>query len=96
MGGEQAQMVFSDPPYNVPVDGHVCGLGSVKHAAFAMASGEMTETEFTGFLSPARARDVLARLRRRPLRMLPGKRKTAEPTVERSLLGYAPRRRSAP
>ena len=50
MGGEKAQMVFSDPPYNVPVDGHVCGLGSVKHAAFAMASGEMTETEFTGFL----------------------------------------------
>jgi DNA modification methylase len=47
---EQAQMVFTDPPYNVPIDGHVCGLGSVKHAEFAMASGEMSETEFTGFL----------------------------------------------
>jgi DNA modification methylase len=50
LAGEQAQMVFTDPPYNVPIDGHVCGLGSVKHAEFAMASGEMSETEFTGFL----------------------------------------------
>ncbi len=51
LGGEQAQMVFIDPPYNVPIDGHVCGLGSVKHAEFAMASGEMSRAEFTGFLS---------------------------------------------
>ncbi|RJF88613.1 DNA methylase N-4 [Oleomonas cavernae] len=50
MAGEQAQMVFTDPPYNVPIDGHVCGLGSVKHAEFAMASGEMSEAEFTAFL----------------------------------------------
>ena len=50
MGGKQARMVFTDPPYNVPVDGHVCGLGSVKHAEFAMASGEMSEAEFTSFL----------------------------------------------
>jgi DNA modification methylase len=50
LAGEQAQMVFTDPPYNVPIDGHVCGLGSVKHTEFAMASGEMSETEFTGFL----------------------------------------------
>lgn len=50
LDGERAQMVFTDPPYNVPVDGHVCGLGSVKHAEFAMASGEMSEAEFTAFL----------------------------------------------
>ena len=50
LAGEQAQMVFTDPPYNVPIDGHVCGLGSVKHAEFAMAAGEMSEADFTAFL----------------------------------------------
>lgn len=50
MDGEAARMVFTDPPYNVPIDGHVCGLGSVKHAEFAMASGEMSEAEFIAFL----------------------------------------------
>jgi len=50
MRGELAQMVFTDPPYNLPIGGHVSGLGSVKHAEFAMASGEMTEPEFIGFL----------------------------------------------
>ena len=43
-------MVFTDPPYNVPIDGHVCGSGSVKHREFAMAAGEMSEQEFTEFL----------------------------------------------
>jgi DNA modification methylase len=50
LGEEKAQMVFTDPPYNVQIDGHVCGLGSVKHREFAMASGEMSEKEFTAFL----------------------------------------------
>ena len=50
MGDELARMVFSDPPYNVRVDGHVGGLGAVKHEEFAMASGEMSRTEFTAFL----------------------------------------------
>lgn len=50
LDGERAQMVITDPPYNVPVNGHVCGLGKVKHAEFAMASGEMSEAEFEGFL----------------------------------------------
>ncbi len=48
--GEKAQLVFTDPPYNVKIDGHVSGLGSVKHREFAMASGEMTEDEFAAFL----------------------------------------------
>ena len=42
--------VFTDPPYNVPISGHVCGLGRVQHREFAMASGEMTRTEFAVFL----------------------------------------------
>lgn len=51
MADELAQMVITDPPYNVPIDGHVCGLGKVKHAEFAMASGEMSKPEFKEFLS---------------------------------------------
>ncbi len=49
--GERVRAVWSDPPYNVPVAGHVSGLGQVKHREFAMASGEMSEREFTGFLA---------------------------------------------
>ena len=49
MAGESGEMVFTDPPYNVPIDGHVSGLGSLKHTEFAMASGEMTEAEFISF-----------------------------------------------
>ena len=51
MGGSLAQLVFCDPPYNVPIDGHVSGLGQVQHREFAMASGEMTREQFTGFLT---------------------------------------------
>lgn len=50
MAGKRAAMVFTDPPYNVPVNGHICGLGSVKHDEFAMAAGEMSAAEFTAFL----------------------------------------------
>jgi DNA modification methylase len=50
MDGERAQMVFTDPPYNVPIQGHVGGSGAVKHREFAMASGEMNPAEFTDFL----------------------------------------------
>ncbi|UKK86194.1 site-specific DNA-methyltransferase [Sphingopyxis sp. BSN-002] len=50
MAGKKAAMVFTDPPYNVPVNGHICGLGSVKHDEFAMAAGEMSAAEFTAFL----------------------------------------------
>ena len=50
MAGEAAEMVFTDPPYNVRVDGHVCGLGRIRHREFAMASGEMSEADFTAFL----------------------------------------------
>ena len=50
LDGHRAQMVFTDPPYNVPIDGHASGLGDVRHREFAMASGEMSEAEFTAFL----------------------------------------------
>ena len=49
--GKKADLLFTDPPYNVRIEGHVSGLGRVRHAEFAMASGEMTETQFIGFLT---------------------------------------------
>jgi DNA modification methylase len=55
MGTERARMIFTDPPYNVAIEGNVSGLGSVRHAEFVMASGEMSETEFIGFLKAALA-----------------------------------------
>ena len=53
MAGERAAMVFTDPPYNVSISGHVSGLGRNKHREFAMASGEMSEQAFTAFLRSA-------------------------------------------
>src|SRR6267378_7176492 len=51
LGGQLADLVVTDPPFNVEIDGHVSGLGKVKHREFAMASGEMSKREFTDFLS---------------------------------------------
>lgn len=51
MGKKKAAMVFSDPPYNVPIDGHTTGLGAIHHRDFPMASGEMSEAEFIAFLT---------------------------------------------
>jgi DNA modification methylase len=65
MGGEQAAMVFTDPPYNVPVPKTV-GRGRTKHRNFVMAAGEMPPAVYTKFLSdglsPAAANSVDAAL----------------------------------
>lgn len=53
LDGKLANMVFIDPPYNVKIQGHVCGAGQIKHKEFAFASGEMDEVEFTSFLKKA-------------------------------------------
>jgi DNA modification methylase len=50
MGGERACVTFTDPPYNVRVNGHVGGRGRVRHREFAFASGEMSAADFTTFL----------------------------------------------
>jgi len=52
LGPKKAQMVFTDPPYNVAI-ATVSGLGKAKHREFAMASGEMSPDEFTNFLNGA-------------------------------------------
>src|SRR6202011_4881553 len=44
---------FTDPPYNVRIEGHASGLGAVHHRPFPMASGEMDGAQFTAFLGEA-------------------------------------------
>lgn len=51
MGEELAEVAFVDYPYNVAVNGHICGKGKTKHDEFAMASGEMKKGDFTDFLA---------------------------------------------
>jgi DNA modification methylase len=51
LAGETVDLIFTDPPYNVPIDGHVCGSGRIRHREFAMGGGEMSSSSFTAFLS---------------------------------------------
>lgn len=55
MGADRATMVFTDPPWNVPVQGHIGGLGKRKHREFIQASGEMSDAEFRVFVRDAYA-----------------------------------------
>jgi DNA modification methylase len=59
LGDRRANVVFVDPPYNVKIDGHASGNGSLRHREFPMASGEMDESEFVEFL--AKSLRLLAR-----------------------------------
>jgi DNA modification methylase len=53
MGDRRASLVFTDPPYNVPIRGHVSGSDRLAHREFVMASGEMSEEAFIDFLATA-------------------------------------------
>lgn len=53
MDGRKAQLIITDPPYNVRIEGHAQGLGRVKHRNFVMASGEMSPAAFSRFLIDA-------------------------------------------
>ncbi|MCO6384924.1 DNA methyltransferase [Oceanicola sp. 502str15] len=53
MEGRVADACFTDPPYNVPIKGHVSGKGKVQHVEFAEACGEMSSAEFERFLAEA-------------------------------------------
>jgi DNA modification methylase len=63
LGDESVDLMCTDPPYNVPIDGHVCGSGCIRHRDFAMGVGEMNKEQFTRFLvdtfglAAARCRD---------------------------------------
>ncbi|MFG1242335.1 DNA methyltransferase [Xanthobacter sp. V7C-4] len=48
-GAERAQLVFTDPPYNVRIRGNVSN--SSGHREFVMASGEMSQDAFVAFLT---------------------------------------------
>jgi DNA modification methylase len=59
METDLAEIVFADPPYNVPNAGHVTGRDGVRE--FAMAHGEMSPSQFTDFLSVVFT-NILARM----------------------------------
>lgn len=48
LGEEKAHLIVTDPPYNVKISGHV--RSGEKYREFAMASGEMSQSEFSQFL----------------------------------------------
>jgi DNA modification methylase len=50
MSGEQAAMVFTDPPYNVRISS-VQGRGKIQHREFVSGSGEMSRPNYTRFLT---------------------------------------------
>jgi hypothetical protein len=60
LGDEIVDLICTDAPFNVPIDGHVCGSGRIRHRNFAMGVGEMNQAQFTRFLvdtlRPAAAR----------------------------------------
>lgn len=51
LGDERVDLVFTDPPYNVAIDGNVCGKGAIRHREFAMTSGETSPQAFSDLLS---------------------------------------------
>jgi DNA modification methylase len=55
MDGGKAALVVADPPYNVAIDGNVSNLtggkGRRRHREFAVGSGELSEPQFTAFLT---------------------------------------------
>lgn len=50
MDKQKADLVASDPPFNVPTQGHISGLGKVRHREFVQGAGEFTADEFLAFL----------------------------------------------
>ena len=50
LGDNRVNLVLQDPPFNIKIDGFVSGNGNVKHPDFAMATGEMSDSEYTEFL----------------------------------------------
>jgi DNA modification methylase len=58
LGSELAQMVVTDPPYNVKIRGHARGRGRHRQREFAMASGEMSSPGFMGFLEAVMTRAI--------------------------------------
>ena len=47
---QKVGVIFTDPPYNVKIEGNVSGLGKVRYADFAMASTELSSEQYEEFL----------------------------------------------
>ncbi|MEP4475393.1 MAG: DNA methyltransferase, partial [Lentilitoribacter sp.] len=50
LGPSKPDMIITDPPWNVAIEGHVGNSGAIKHREFVEASGEMSDGEFSEFL----------------------------------------------
>lgn len=46
---QHADIIFTDCPWNIPIEGFVSGLGKNKHADFKMGAGEMSAEQFSAF-----------------------------------------------
>jgi DNA modification methylase len=53
LGSAKADMIFTDPPFNVKIAGHVTRSKSAKNHEFAMAIGELSSEQFRSFLETA-------------------------------------------
>lgn len=54
MGGERAELVFTDPPYGCAIVNNVSGLGKVRHDNFVMGAGQESLPELAmAILRPA-------------------------------------------
>jgi DNA modification methylase len=51
LGPKRAQMIFTDPPYNIPIQGNTSGHGRIQYRDFTMAVGELGAIEFTSLLT---------------------------------------------
>lgn len=51
LAGRAIDCVFSDPPYNIKIEGVVSGNGKTRHRDFAMGVGEMSDDQFRTFLA---------------------------------------------
>jgi DNA modification methylase len=50
LGGERAEMMVTDPPYNIRISGHATGRGKVRRRESAAGSGEMPPAALRGLL----------------------------------------------
>jgi len=50
LSGRLADAVFTDPPWNIPVDGFISGNGRHRHREFVQGAGEMSDDTFFAFL----------------------------------------------
>jgi DNA methylase len=53
MGTEIAEMMFTDPPFDLPVESHGSGSGAIEHTDVAVASGQLSPPAYQIFLRTA-------------------------------------------